>query len=176
MAYYRGTLEIMSPSMLHERLGWLLGRFVEAYCDERGIDFCSVASTTFRRADVESGFEADESYYVGDVDFLLGKDEIDPTIDRPPDLVVEVDISRSSMSRFGIFGAFGVPEVWRFDGERLRMYVHREGDRYDEVEHSSVLSPLAAEQLNRFLAMHESRSETQILRSFRQWLREPQGE
>jgi len=176
MAFYRGTLEIMSPSQLHESFGRLIGRLIEAYTEELGIDIHSVASTTFRRADVQSGFEADESYYIGDVDFLLGKDEIDLSVDRSPDLIVEVDISRSSMSKFGILGAFGVPEVWRFDGESLRMCVHHEGDRYGETEQSSVLSPLSAKELNRFLAMRESRSETQILRSFRQWLREPHGE
>jgi Uma2 family endonuclease len=176
MAFYRGTLEIMSPSQLHENSGRLIGRLIETYTEELGIDIHSVASTTFRRADVQGGFEADESYYVGDVDFLLGKDEIDLTIDRPPDLVIEVDISRSLMSKFGIFGDLGVSEVWRFDGERLLIYVHREGDRYEEVAQSSVLSPLAAEDLNRFLAMRGSRSETRIVRAFRDWLRERAGD
>jgi Uma2 family endonuclease len=176
MAFYKGTLEIMSPSQLHENFGRLIGRLVEAYTEESGIDIHSVASTTFRRPDVQGGFEADESYYVGDVAFLLGKDEIDLASDRPPDLVIEVDISRTSMSKFGIFGDLGVPEVWIFDGERLRMYVHREGHQYKEVAQSSLLSPLAAEQLDRFLAMRGSSSETQIVRSFRRWVRELRGE
>jgi Uma2 family endonuclease len=171
MAFYQGTLEIMSPSMQHERCGWLIGRLVEAYCEETGTDICSVKSTTFRRADMLGGFEADESYYIGDVSFLLGKEEIDLTVDRPPDLVIEVDISRSSMSKFGIFGDLGVPEVWRFDGEQLRIYVHGEGDQYEEVAESTVLSPLASESLNRFLAMRGACSETQIVRQFRQSMR-----
>ena len=173
MAFYRGTLEIMSPSMQHERFGWLIGRLVEASAEELGIEVCSTRSTTFRRADVQGGFEADESYYVGDVAFLLGKDEIDLTIDRPPDLVIEVDISRSSIRKFAIFGELGVPEVWTFDGQTLRMFVHREGDAYEETAQSSILPQLGADQVNRFLGMRGTCSETQIVRSFRQWVREP---
>ena len=172
MAFYRGALEIMSPLMLHENVGRLIGRLVEAYTEELGIDVHSVKSTTFRRADVQGGFEADESYYIGDVAFLLGKDEIDLTVDRPPDLVIEVDISRSSIRKFAIFGDLGVPEVWRFDGETLRIFVHREGDAYEETAQSSILPRLGADQINRFLGMRGSHSETQIVRSFRQWVRE----
>ena len=171
MAFYRGTLEIMSPSKLHENFGRLIGRLVEAYTEELGIDLYSVKSTTFRRADMQGGFEADESYYVGDVSFLLGKDEIDLTIDRPPDLVIEVDISRSSIRKFPIFGELGVPEVWTFDGQTLRIFVHRGGDAYTEAAQSSILPQLAASELNRFLEMRGTCSETQIVRSFRPWVR-----
>jgi len=33
--------------------------------------------------------------------------------------VIDVDITRSSLNRFPIFAAMGVPEVWRFDGDRV---------------------------------------------------------
>ena len=48
IAFYRGTLEIISPSKLHENVAKLLGRLVETFTEERGIDVCSVRSTTFR--------------------------------------------------------------------------------------------------------------------------------
>ena len=171
MAYCRGVLEIMSPSKLHESVGCLIGRLVEAFTEERGIELCSVASTTFRREDLKVGFEADESYYIGDVAAVLGKDEIDLTIDPPPDLVIEVDISRSSMRKFPIYGNLRVPEVWRFHGQTLRMYVHREREVYDEVPQSEVLPGMSVRDLTPFLQMQRTCGETQILRSFRQWVR-----
>ena len=172
MTFYEGTLEIMSPSKLHENAANLIGRLVEAFTEELEIEVCSVKSTTFRRTDLECGFEADESYYVGDVSNLLGKDDIDLSIDRPPDLVIEVDISRSSMTKFALLGEMGIPELWIYDGQQLRMYRHRQKHEYEEATQSSILPPLTASHLNRFLDMREAQGETQIVRMFRQWVRE----
>jgi hypothetical protein len=36
------------------------------------------------------------------------------TVDPPPDLVIEVDITRSSLDKLPIYAALGVPEVWRY--------------------------------------------------------------
>jgi Uma2 family endonuclease len=41
--------------------------------------------------------------------------------DPPPDLVIEVEVSRSVLDRLGIYAALGVPEVWRHDGETVRV-------------------------------------------------------
>ena len=86
MAYDQGTLEIMSPSKLHENAKTLLGRIVEAYTEELAIDVDSAGSTTFRREDAQRGFEPDECYYLEHAEAVRGKDEIDLTIDPPPDL------------------------------------------------------------------------------------------
>ena len=86
---------------------------------------------------MDRGFESDESYYIQHAADVLGKDEIDLLIDPPPDLLVEVDISRSLLRKFGIYSVLGVPEVWRYDGERLRFYV-LQGEGYVEVAHSAL--------------------------------------
>lgn len=171
MTYDRGILEIMAPSKLHEQVKRLIGRMVEVFTEELNIDIESVGSTTFKREDLERGFEADECYYIQQAAAVRGKDEIDLLIDPPPDLLIEVDISRSSLSKFGIYGALGVPEVWRYDGERLRFYV-RQAKGYREVQDSSVLPPLSASQLLHFLRQRLDQSETALIRGFRQWVRE----
>lgn len=171
MTYDRGVLEIMAPSKLHEQVKRLIGRMVEVFTEELNIDIESVGSTTFKREDLERGFEADECYYIQQAAAVRGKDEIDLLIDPPPDLLIEVDISRSSLSKFGIYGALGGPEVWRYDGERLRFYVlQAEGDR--EIQDSSVLPPLSASQLLHFLRQRVEQSETALIRGCRQWVRE----
>jgi Uma2 family endonuclease len=171
MTYDRGVLEIMAPSKLHEQVKGLIGRMVEAFTEEFDIDIESVGSTTFKRADLERGFEADECYYIQHAAEVRGKDEIDMRIDPPPDLLIEVDISRSSLSKFGIYGALGVPEVWRYDGERLQFYV-LQAEGYVEVQDSSVLPLLSASQLLHFLSQRLEQSETALIRGFRQWVRE----
>ena len=93
MTYDQGTLEIMSPLMPHESSKSLIGRMIEMFTLIRRIDIRTSASTTFRRTDLKRGFEADESYYVQNAELIRGKREIDLSIDPPPDLVVEVEIT-----------------------------------------------------------------------------------
>ncbi len=64
MAYDRGVLEIMSPSMLHENSASLIGRMIESWSLEMDIEILGAKSTTLKRPDLEKGVEADECYYV----------------------------------------------------------------------------------------------------------------
>mgnify|MGYP001275658409 FL=1 len=111
--------------------------------EKTGKDLVRAGSTTFNRQDLLKGFEPDSSYYIERTPQVLGKRELDLTVDPPPDLVIEVDITRSSLNRFPVFAALGVPEVWRFDGERFTFYILR-GDRYVEIPVSAALPPLTA--------------------------------
>ena len=92
MTFDEGVLELMSPRRQHENIGCLIGRFVEAYTEVLDIEVQSVASTTFKRKDLQKAFEADESYYIEHAELIRPKEEIDLTIDPPPDLVIEVEI------------------------------------------------------------------------------------
>lgn len=51
---------------------------------------------------------------------VRGKAKLDLTIDPPPDLVVEIDITASSLDKPSIFARFGIHEVWRYDVNGLR--------------------------------------------------------
>lgn len=150
IAYDQGVLEIMSPSRQHEDAKSLIGRMVEAYCDAAGIDADAAGSTTFKREDLAKGFEPDECYYIENTPAVRGKEELDLTIDPPPDLVLQVDISCSSLNKFGIYKAVGVPEIWRYYGETLEFFVLK-SDEYTQVEQSEQLTgfptQLAAELL-----------------------------
>jgi Uma2 family endonuclease len=171
IAYDHGVLEIMSPSKAHEHIKRLIGRLIEAFTEELNIDIESASSTTFKREDLGRGFEPDECYYIAHAAMVRGKDDIDMTVDPPPDLIIEVDISRSSLNKFGIYRALAIPEVWRYEGETLRLYVlHNEG--YTEVPHSTVLPQLPIATLQSFLQQRSSLSETQLVRRFRTMVRE----
>lgn len=175
IAYNEGVLEIMAPSKVHEHAKRLIGRMIESYTEELGIDICSVSSTTFKREDLRRGFESDECYYLAHAPDVRDRNEIDLTVDPPPDLVVEVDISRTSMPKFPIYGALGVPEVWRYDGKSLSIHVRREDQQYDETRQSKSLPRLPIEKMVELLDQRQSQSETLIIRSFRAWIREKLG-
>lgn len=171
IAYDRGVLEIMSPSKVHEHIKRLIGRMIEAFTEELNIAIESASATTFKREDMERGFEPDECYYIQYANQIRAKDHIDMTVDPPPDLILEVDMSGSSLNKFGIYRALGIPEVWRHDGTTLHLYaLHDAG--YLEVQHSTVLPQFPLAQLNFCLTQRSVLGETQLIRQFRTWVRE----
>lgn len=169
MTYDEGTLELMSPRRQHENIGRLIGRLVETYTEVRGIEIQSVASTTFKRKDLQKAFEADESYYIQHAEQIRPKEELDLIVDPPPDLVIEVEITSSAIAKLKLFAAMGVPEVWRHDGERLQMVHLREG-QYQTTDSSIALPGFTAAMVQTYLEKRFHQGETSLIREFRQSL------
>ncbi len=169
MTFDEGVLELMSPRRQHENIGRLIGRIVETYTEMLDIEIQTVASTTFKRKDLQKAFEADESYYIEHAEQIRPKEEVDLTIDPPPDLVIEVEITSSAIQKLKLFAAMGVPEVWRHDGERLQMFTLSDG-KYVPIETSRALGGLTAKMIDSFLDRRFDLGETAIIRGFRQSL------
>ena len=168
--YDEGALEIMVVSIGHENPNRTLAQLVEIVAEETDRDLHRAGSTTFKRKDLAKGFEPDSCFYIGHAEQTRGKEELDLVTDPPPDLVIEVDITRSSLNRFPIFAALGVAEVWRFDGARVTMY-RLEGGRYFETETSLTLPPLTASQSTVFLDESRREKSTVWVRHVREWVR-----
>ncbi|MBI4909266.1 MAG: Uma2 family endonuclease [Acidobacteria bacterium] len=116
------------------------------------------------------GFEPDSCYYLRNAHAVRDKYELDMAVDPPPELVIEVDITRSSLNRFPIFAAIGVAEVWRYDGKAVRF--HRlENGAYRSIETSVALPPLTAAQATIFLEQSRTETAPAWLRSVRAWIR-----
>jgi Uma2 family endonuclease len=172
LTYDHGRLEFMTISHGHERCSNLLGRLVETLTEELDIPLQSGGSTTFGREDLDRALEPDQCYYIQHEPAVRDKDEIDLDVDPPPDLAVEIDISRSSLNRLGIYAAMPVPEVWRFDGEKLRVYLLQSDGSYDESSKSSIFPFLQITAVETFLKRRYEMNETQLVRAFRKWVRE----
>ena len=123
ITYDRGDVELMSPSQDHEAYAELIGRIILTVTEELRIPCCSLRSTTWRKKVVDGGLEADNCFYLASLAQVGGKKDIDLNIDPPPDLAIEIEISRSALNRLRVYAGLGVPEVWRFDGERLVVHV-----------------------------------------------------
>ena len=169
LTYDEGVLELMSPLRQHENIGRLLGRLIETYTEVMEVEIQSVASTTFKRKDLKRAFEADESYYVQHAEQIRPKEEIDLTIDPPPDLVIEVEITSSAIRKMKLFASMGVPEVWRHDGERLEMFALTDG-QYQAINASTSLPGLNPDLINSILARRFNCGETKLIREFRKSL------
>ena len=42
-----------------------------------------------------------------------------------PDIAVEIDITKDSLSEFHIYAALKIPEIWRYDGKNVQRIFHR---------------------------------------------------
>ena len=63
-AYDRGELEIMGPNPEHERTNRRIAQLVLAVADEVGIAAEDLGSSTFRREELERGFQPDSCFYI----------------------------------------------------------------------------------------------------------------
>ena len=170
-SFDRGDLEILSPSREHEEYKYALGRIVDVVSEELGINVRGLGSTTFKRKDVSQGFEPDACFYIQSVARLRGRRELDLLVDPPPDLIIEIDVTTDSMKKLGIYGALGVPEVWRYDGTRLMILV-LEGGSYVERAASPALPILTPAALMELMEEHASMDSVPWIRKLREWVRE----
>jgi Uma2 family endonuclease len=174
-AYDKGMLEIMSPSIEHEWFHRALGRMVETMTEELNIPVLSAGSTTLKLDLEQRGIEPDECYYLEHEAQMRGKRELDLTVDPPPDLAIEVDISRSSLDKLAIYAEIGVPEVWLYDGELLRVHRLQADGTYAQQDSSPAFPFLDLKEVQRFMERFEQLGETGWIRALRVWVRERYG-
>lgn len=171
ITYDRGQLEIMVPLAAHESykrmIGRMIGRMIEATTEELGIEVRSFGSCTWSREDIERGIEADECYYIEHEKNIRGQMHLDLASDPPPDLVVEIDITSSSLNRIEIYQLLGVREVWRFDGRDLLFYA-LSAHGYQLVEQSAVLPLLSRPEVLEMIQQAPGLGETTWIKTVRQ--------
>ena len=113
--YRQGSLTLVSPSHIHETGAERVDGLVKAMCTELDIDYHATASTLYRRPDLDSGIEADKTYYISNEPAVRGvTGDIDLTIDPSPDLAVEIVVTHSPAKSLAICQELGVPEVWLY--------------------------------------------------------------
>ncbi|MFL6216820.1 MAG: Uma2 family endonuclease [Blastocatellia bacterium] len=170
VSYIRGRLEIMSPSLPHERPKDMLLQLVSLFAQEMDITLETAGSTTFKDEQLAMGAEPDTCFYVQNAAAIIGRDEIDLMTDPPPDVVVEIDIWSESVGKMEFYAAIGVPEYWRYRKGRLYIY-HLSEQGFVEAAASRAFPLLNGEVLTRFLEQTKREGQSATLRAFREWLR-----
>ena len=150
LTYNRGTLEFMTTSPRHECYKHWLGRFLETVAEELNKPIAPAGSMTFQREDLERGFEPDNCYWVENEKTMRGKLTWEPVTDPAPDLMIEIEVSRSALPRMRIFASFRVGEVWCYDGEELRIYLLQPDGTYERSERSLAFPSFPVQELIRF--------------------------
>ncbi|MFI5453861.1 MAG: Uma2 family endonuclease [Isosphaerales bacterium] len=171
LTYDRGDLEFMSPSVDHEVFKTRFGRLIEALTVELNIPCEGAGSTTWKKQLEDRGLEPDECYYIANAERVAGRRNIDLNVDPPPDLAIEVEISRSALDRMGIYAALKVPEVWRFDGETLTVDVLEDNGTYVSQTASPSFPFLPLDRVVDWLYEADTMGQTIWIRRFLEWVR-----
>ena len=173
LTYDRGELEIMSPSFEHDDDGRFMGDLVFVLTEELGLPLKRGGSTTLRRRLKQRGIEADECFWIANAHRMAGKRRLDLRSDPPPDLAIEVDVTHSSLNRFGVYAALGVPEVWRLDGNTLSFFVLGAARSYASVAASQSFPLVTPADLLGFLQQgRQAGDQNAVFRQFRAWVRQ----
>jgi Uma2 family endonuclease len=170
ITYDSGSIEIMAPLGVHE--GWKsrIGVLIGTMCCARDIEFRCKGNITLRWKEKEKGLEPDDCYYIQNVDAISSKSEVDLAKDPPPDLAIEIDITSRSIEREPIYAAFGVPELWRFDGKKLAVLWLEDRSRYVPAESSRAFPFLPIDEFDHFLGKLETERNVTVLNTFRDWV------
>jgi Uma2 family endonuclease len=151
VTYDRGKVELMYPSFEHENRSETLAIMIRSIADGLRLKVRSGGSTTFNREDLDRGLEPDKCFYIANEQLVRLKKEIDLSIDPPPDLCIEVEISRRLLDRAAIYAGLGVPELWRDDGQNLRLYKLTPDLEYIEIDRSIAFPQMTARRMNHYM-------------------------
>lgn len=170
IAYDSGTLEIMTPLPEHEANKEIIGDLIKALLEELDIEFLTLGSTTFKNQQMLKGIEPDQCFYIQNESKIRGKKCLDLSVDPPPDLVLEIDLT--SRTHPSIYQALGVPELWRFEKGKLQINMLRNG-QYEVSERGDIFANLPiAQAIPQYREQSDIIGRNAALKAFRQWIRQ----
>src|SRR4028119_2434806 len=170
LSYSNGRLEIMVPLPEHEKAKEIIGDMVKILLEARQIAFESLGSTTLKNERMSQAVEPDTCFYIQNQAAVIGKNRLDMSVDPPPDLAIEIDLtSRTQLENHQILG---VPELWRYARRGLQINVLQAG-RYVESDFSPTFPDIAIlELINRYTQQSQVAGRTQAIQAFRNWVGE----
>lgn len=170
LSYSNGLLEIMVPLPEHEKAKEIIGELVRILLDELQISFEPLGSTTFENEQMIQAVEPDTCFYIQNYEAVIGKTRIDLTVDPPPDLAIEIDIT--SRTQFENYQRLGVPELWRCTRRGLQINLLQEGNYVESNVSPNFPGIPIIELINRTVEQNLSVGRSQAIREFKRWIRE----
>lgn len=173
IAYFDGELEIRMPLPEHERTKVLITHLLVVLLEELDLSWESLGSSTFKKESMKAGIEPDDCFYIKNCRAMVGKKRLDMTVDPPPDLAIEVDLT--SPTQIGAYEALEVPEIWRYKNGKLAIFTLVDG-RYIETSISLIFPTLPVKEgISRLLERNTEILMSEARKAFRQevrqWLR-----
>jgi Uma2 family endonuclease len=132
--YRSGEILLMSPLPEHGRKANILADVVKVLLDSLAQEYEAFTPVTMELPE-ESGIEPDYCFYIDNWEAFAGKDRINWSVEPPPDLVIEIDVT--SYTDANDYLPYRVPEVWLFKKNQLAIhglqgnsYVRTNNSRY----------------------------------------------
>jgi Uma2 family endonuclease len=173
LTYDRGELEIMAPLLNHDDEARFLGDIVFVVTEELELPLHRGGSVTVRRRRDERGIEADECFWIAMAHRMKGRKRLDLRRDPPPDLAIEVDVTKSCMNQLSIYAKLRVPEIWRLTEEALTFHVLNTKGHYELAKTSKAISLLTPAIVMEFLVLaREAGDQNTVTRQLRKWVRQ----
>ncbi|GAB4530406.1 MAG: Uma2 family endonuclease [Pleurocapsa sp.] len=169
IAYNRGKLEIMTPLPKQEVNKEYINDFVKILLEELDIEFYPLGSTTFKNQLMLKGIEPDSCFYIQNEAAVRGKNRLDLTVDPPPDLALEIDITNRTHPE--IYQSLGVPELWRYQRDKLQILL-LVNSQYIESDRSANFPnfPLI-EIIPQYLIQCRTEGRNKGIKAFRYWVK-----
>jgi Uma2 family endonuclease len=179
MTYLRGRLELMTPIAVHERCSRLFESMIQVLVDELDLSVEAIAPILMKYEELDCATETDAGYYFQDWQPEAESRTIHLPYDPPPNLVVEVALTKSSIDKLPIYAALGIPEVWRYltkpgEEEVLKGELHiyqLDNDRYEETRESGIFAELTGDRILEFVQQSDSMSLVKAIDLLRAWVR-----
>ncbi|QLE55800.1 Uma2 family endonuclease [Nostoc sp. TCL26-01] len=170
ISYSHGFLEIMVPLPEHEKAKEIIGDMVKILLEARQIAFESLGSTTLKNEGMTQAVEPDACFYIQNQAAVIGKNRLDMSINPPPDLAIEIDLtSRTQLENYQILG---VPELWRYGKQGLQINVLQAG-KYVESNFSPTFPDIPIiELINQYVQQSQVSGRTQAIQALRNWVRD----
>ena len=133
---------LMSPLPEHGNEIDIIVDLVKALLRHQNRDWQSFHPITLRKGN-EAGLEPDACFYIKNYQAILGKRKLDLSIDLPPDLAIEIDVT--SFTRIEDYIPLAIPEVWIYKQDKLNIYQF-ENDSYLATDTSRVFPNFPVKQ------------------------------
>ncbi len=173
LTYLAGELEIMSPLWEHESNNRFIESLIFVIVDELNINVKRLGSLTLKLDKKQKGVEPDSCYYLKNEPLVRNKRNIDLEIDPAPDLVLEIDITSGSLNKFPIYAAMKIPEIWRYNGNKLTVFILKDEDEnYEKVNQSPTFPWLNLDLIPQLIKESLEIGETSTLKKFRQYVKD----
>lgn len=170
IAYFDGVLEIRMPLPEHERAKVIISNLLVILLEELDWEWESLGSSTFKTKSMKAGIEPDDCFYIKNYAAMIGKKRLDMSIDPPPDIAIEVDLT--SNTQISAYEALAVAEIWRYANGKLSIRLLHEGKYVESLVSLSFPDFPVIDGISQFLERDSELSISSLRREFRQWVRD----
>lgn len=143
LKYMHEKLYLKLPSFEHGVIDKIVSKLIEALLEQADRDYVASTPVTLKVPE-HSGIEPDHCFWIQNWEAVNNLTRIDLSIDPPPDLAIETDIT--NFTDIADYQVFQIPEVWLIKDGSIAIYTLT-ANGYTITEASASLPGIAIQPL-----------------------------